>query len=158
MPWSDSAGDLWRIVLYLVLCIHLWFCHFTDLLIEGGDVIILDGGVAARALGGKLTKVTILAEGCIVPLVKTVITELHENSDIIRQDAIDIIGQSMLRVLRKRAVQEPNEREGKEKDKDSVLKYAQSSEDLSQKDEDLRALLGLALLLSIIQSEASIDQ
>ena len=71
---------------------------------------------------------------------------------LFRQDAVDIIGQSKLRVLIKRAEQEPNEREGKEKDKDSVLKYAPSSErkhleDLSQKDEDLRAFLGLAFLI-----------
>ena len=62
----------------------------------------------------------------------------------------------MLRVLRKRAEQEPKEREGKGKNKDNVLKYAPRSErkhleDLSRKDEDLRALLGLAFLLSIIQ-------
>ena len=94
----------------------------TDLLIEGGDVIILDGQVAARALGGKLTKVTILAEGSIVPLVKTVIAKLHENKMVTLINK-DINRQRMLRVLSKRA-----KRKGKEKDKDSVLKFAQSSE------------------------------
>ena len=50
--------------------------YFTHLLIQGGDVIILDGGVAARALGSELTEVTILAEGSIFPLMKAIITEL----------------------------------------------------------------------------------
>ena len=62
----------------------------THLLIEGGDVIILDGQIAARTLWGKLSKVTILAEGSIVSLVKTVITKLHEivTLNILGKDAV----------------------------------------------------------------------